>query len=168
MFSSTAAQVRNHPSRIQPRYGKMGDAQTGSRSRRITRPKLTALSATTVNAIVMEVDGVLGTRLAGTPRQHGERAERDEESADQPPHDLGLVTIRVPGRRGGRCITPGSGTSTTKPITTVTTTKSLQNSNIIGNSATPSLMLKMVASSISCSTDDRMVSCSLMYDEIRR
>ena len=80
----------------------------------------------------------------------------------------GLVAIRVPGLRGGRCITPGSGTSTMNPITTVTTTKNLPNSSFIGNRATPPLMLKIVASSISCSTDDRIVSCSFTYDEIRR
>ena len=72
----------------------------------------------------------------------------------------GRVTIRVPGLRGGRCMTPGSGTSTMNPMTTVTTTKNLQNSSCIGNSATPPLMLKIVASSMSCSTDDKIVSCS--------
>ena len=80
----------------------------------------------------------------------------------------GGFTMRVPGRRGGRSMTPGSGTSTMKPTTTVTTTKNLQNSSCIGNSATPPLMLKIVASSISWSTDDRMVSCRRMYDEMRR
>src|SRR5262245_20074092 len=73
----------------------------------------------------------------------------------------GELTIRGPGLRGGRCITPGSGTSAMKPITTVTTTKNLQNSSCIGNNATPSLMLKIVASSISWSTDDKIVSWSL-------
>ena len=57
----------------------------------------------------------------------------------------GAVTIRVPGLRGGRCMTLGSGTSTMNPITTVTTTKNLQNSSCIGNSATPPLMLRIVA-----------------------
>ena len=80
----------------------------------------------------------------------------------------GRVTIFVPGFRGGRCITLGSGTSAMNPITTVTTTKNLQNSSCIGNSATPPLMLRIVANSMSWSTDDRIVSCSLMYDVIRR
>ena len=55
------------------------------------------------------------------------------------------MTILVPGLRGGRCMTPGSGTSTMNPITTVMTTKNLQNSSWSGNSATPPLMFKMVA-----------------------
>ena len=46
------------------------------------------------------------------------------------------------------------------PMTTVTTTKNLQNSSCIGNSATPPLMSKIVARSMSCSTDDNTVSCS--------
>ena len=54
------------------------------------------------------------------------------------------------------------------PTTTVTTTKNLQNSSCIGNSATPPLMLKIVASSMSCSTEDRIVSCSFTYEVIRR
>ena len=74
----------------------------------------------------------------------------------------GRLTIFVPGLRGGRCMTPGSGTSTMNPMTTVMTTKNLQNSSCSGNRATPPLMLRMVAYTISCSTDDRMVSCSLM------
>ena len=49
-----------------------------------------------------------------------------------------------------------------KPTTTVTTTKNLQNRSCIGNRATPPLMLKIVASSISWSTDDRIVSWSRM------
>ena len=57
----------------------------------------------------------------------------------------GRLTILVPGLRGGRCITPGSGTSTMNPITTVMTTKNLQNSSCSGNRATPPLMLRMVA-----------------------
>ena len=57
----------------------------------------------------------------------------------------GRVTILVPGLRGGRCMTPGSGTSTMNPMTTVMTTKNLQNSSCSGNRATPPLMFKMVA-----------------------
>ena len=79
-----------------------------------------------------------------------------------------LVEMREPGSLGGRCMTPGSGTSTTIPITTVTTTNSLQKSSIIGNSATPPLTSKIVASSISCRTDDSTESCSLMYVLMRR
>ena len=80
----------------------------------------------------------------------------------------GRVTILVPGLRGGRCMTLGSGTSAMKPTTTVTTTKNLQNSSCIGNSATPPLMLKIVARSMSWSTDDSTVSCSFTYDVMRR
>ena len=76
--------------------------------------------------------------------------------------------MRDPGRRGGRCITLGSGTSTTNPMTTVTTTKNLQNSSCIGNSATPPLTLKIVARSMSWSTDDSTVSCNFTYDVMRR
>jgi hypothetical protein len=65
-------------------------------------------------------------------------------------------------------MTPGSGTSTMKPMTTVTTTKNFANSSCIGNRATPPLMLRMVAYSISCSTDDRIVYCSLTWLEMRR
>ncbi len=78
------------------------------------------------------------------------------------------VAILEPGVRGGRCITPGSGTSTMNPTTTVTTTKNLAKSSCIGNNATPPLMFRIVAYSISCRTDDRIVSCSFTYDEIRR
>ncbi len=48
------------------------------------------------------------------------------------------------------------------PITTVMTTKNLQNSSCSGNRATPPLMLKMVAYTMSSSTEDKMVSCILM------
>src|SRR3954454_5475216 len=63
MFSSTAAHVSVHPRMIQPRYGNIGDDHHGSRSRRITRPLLTAARATTAKAIVIETDGsfVLGS-----------------------------------------------------------------------------------------------------------
>ena len=73
----------------------------------------------------------------------------------------GVLTIFVPGLRGGRCMTPGSGTSTMNPITTVMTTKNFANSSWSGKRATPSLMLRIVAYTISCSTDDRIVSWSL-------
>jgi hypothetical protein len=65
-------------------------------------------------------------------------------------------------------MTPGSGTSTMNPTTTLTTTKNLQNRSCSGNRATPSLMLRMVAKSMSCNTADRIVSCSRTYVEIRR
>ena len=81
---------------------------------------------------------------------------------------MGRLTILVPGLRGGRCITLGSGTSAMNPTTTVTTTKNLQNSSCIGNSATPPLMLKIVARSMSCRTEDNTVSCSFTYVVIRR
>src|SRR4051794_17845017 len=63
MFSSTAAQVSVHPKMIQPRYGKIGADHHASLSRRITRPLLTALSATTAKAIVIDTDAsvVLGS-----------------------------------------------------------------------------------------------------------
>src|SRR6185312_6378562 len=77
------------------------------------------------------------------------------------------VTILVPGERGGRRITLGSGTSAMNPTTTVTTTKNLQNSSCIGNSATPPLMFRIVARTMSCSTEDSTVSWSFTYDVMR-
>ena len=121
---------------------------------------MTALSATMAKAIVIDTDGVGRARLVRAPGQHHQRQAGDDEAGDRPAHDLGAVTILDPGLRGGRCMTPGSGTSTMNPMTTVTTTKNLPNSSCIGNRATPPLMLKIVAYSISCSTDDRIVSCS--------
>ena len=43
------------------------------------------------------------------------------------------VAILDPGVRGGRCMTPGCGTSTMNPMTTVTTTKNLANRSCNGN-----------------------------------
>jgi hypothetical protein len=126
----------------------------------MTRPLLTALRATTAKAIVIDTDGSV---VLGSP---GPQASSINARAEMMKPVMaqrtvcGRVAIRDPGVRGGRCMTPGSGTSTMNPITTVTTTKNLANSSCIGNRATPPLMLKMVAYSMSCSTEDRIVSCS--------
>ena len=74
---------------IQPKYGNTGDDHGASRSRRITMPRFTALSATIANAIVIEIDGSVGARLVGTPLQHREREAGDDEAADQPADHLG-------------------------------------------------------------------------------
>ena len=42
--------------------------------------------------------------------------------------------------RGRRCITPGLGTSAMNPVTTVMTTKNLQNTSSSGNKATTATM----------------------------
>src|SRR5690348_17701779 len=56
MFSSTAAQVRTQPRMTQPRNGNTGEDHGAWRSRRMTRPMLTALSETMANAMVMLTD----------------------------------------------------------------------------------------------------------------
>src|SRR5689334_22674514 len=124
----------------------------------MTRPRLTAVSDTKANAIVIEADGsvVLGVSGPRTRIPSAITATTDPLTTHRT--ICGVLTIRVPGARGGRCITPGSGTSITNPITTVITTKNLQNRSCNGKSATPPLMLKIVASSMSWSTDDRIVS----------
>src|SRR3954451_11427649 len=168
MDSSTAAQVSTQPAMIQPKYGKSGEDHGASRSRRMTTPKLTALNETSAKAIVMEVDpvSVLGSPGPQASRPNAMPATRKPLMAHR--ISCGRFTILVPGERGGRCMTLGSGTSTMNPTTTVTTTKNLQNSSCKGKSATPWLMLRMVAYTINCRTEDRIVSCNLMYDEIRR
>src|SRR6516225_3024549 len=127
----------------------------------MTRPMLTALSETMAKAMVMLTDAPV---VFGLPGPHS-RTESAVAATTNPKTNQrmihGLVTILVPGLRGGRCMTPGSGTSAMNPITTVMTTKNLQNSSCSGNRATPELMLRMVAYTISCSTDDKIVSCIL-------
>src|SRR3954454_6394285 len=120
-------------------------------------PRLTALSATTANAIVIGTDASV---VLGLPGPHWSTASASTATTKPlTAHRMtcGVLTMRVPGLRGGRCMTLGSGTSAMKPITTVTTTKNLQNSSCSGKSATPWLMLKMVAYSISWSTEDSTV-----------
>src|SRR5215207_10308529 len=114
---------------------------------------LTAVSATMAKAMVMAADGcsVLGSSGPQASTANAVAATMNPVTTQR--MICGGLTIFVPGLRGGRCMTPGSGTSTMNPITTVTTTKNLANSSCIGNRATPPLMLKMVAYSISCSTD---------------
>ena len=99
---------------------------------------------------------LVGAVVIGTDRRLGKRSDRAAREAKKkekgPPRwqraatirplstqrmIWGRLTILVPGLRGGRCMTLGSGTSTMNPITTVTTTKNLQNSSCMGNSATP-------------------------------
>ena len=102
---------------IQPRYGKIGDDHGGL--------ALAAHDEADVDRAERD-DGeghrhrhrrVGGARLVGTPRQHRQRQAGDDEAADQPSaRSAARVTILVPGLRGGRCMTPGSGTSTMNPI----------------------------------------------------
>ena len=56
MLSSTAAQVSAQPAMMQPRKGNTGGDHAASRSRRMTMPRFTALSATIAKAMVIEVD----------------------------------------------------------------------------------------------------------------
>src|SRR5579871_752220 len=127
----------------------------------MTRPMLTALNETIANAMVMDCDAcvVLGFPGPNASTQRAVAAITNPVTTQR--MICGRLTIFVPGLRGGRCITPGSGTSTMNPITTVMTTKNLQNSNCSGNRATPPLMFRIVAYTISWSTADKIVSCSL-------
>src|SRR5215471_1650673 len=127
----------------------------------MTRPRLTALSATMANAIVIDTDGSVVLGSSGPQLSTASARPAMTKPLSSQRTTWGRVTILVPGLRGGRCITLGSGTSAMKPITTVMTMKNLQNSNCSGNRAMPELMLKIVAYTINCSTEDRIVSCSL-------
>ena len=151
---------------IHPKYGNRGDDHGASRSRRSTTPRFTALSATIANAIVMETEAwsVLGASGPHSSTASASPAMTNPLTSQRT--TWGRVTILVPGVRGGRCITLGSGTSAMNPMTTVTTTKNLQNSNCIGNSATPPLMSKIVARTMSCSTDgqDRQLQLHVRGD----
>src|SRR5215472_1723897 len=126
------------------------------------RPMLTALNEMMAKAMVMDADGCVVLGLSGPPSSTESAVTATTNPVTTQRTICGRLTIFVPGLRGGRCMTPGSGTSTMNPITTVMTTKNLQNSSCSGNRATPPLMLKMVAYTISWSTEDRMVSCILM------
>src|SRR6516165_9203849 len=123
------------------------------------RPMLTALNETTANAMVMFTDACVVLGLPGPHSSTASAVAATTNPVTTQRMTCGQLTIFVPGLRGGRCMTPGSGTSTMNPITTVMTTKNLQNSNCSGNSATPPLMFRIVAYTISCSTDDKIVSC---------
>ena len=122
---------------------------------------LTALSETTAKAIVIEADGCV---VLGSSGPHASTA-RAQAATTNPLTTQRTICGRVDDPGAGLARRPlhhaGSGTSTMNPMTTVTTTKNLQNSSCSGNSATPPLMLRIVANTISCSTDDRIVSCSL-------
>jgi hypothetical protein len=131
-------------------------------------PRLTALNATMAKAIVIETDGSAVLDWSGPHCNTASASPAMMKPLTNQRTIWGRVTILVPGPRGGRCMTLGSGTSTMNPTTTVTTTKNLQNSSCIGNSATPPLMLKMVARSMSWSTDDKTVSWSFTYEVMRR
>src|SRR6201995_4730720 len=100
----------------------------------MTRPMLTALNEMMAKAMVMLTDGAV---VLGLPGPHSS-TDRAVAATTNPKMNQrmthGLVTILVPGVRGGRCMTPGSGASTMNPMTTVMTTKNLQNSNWRGNS----------------------------------
>ena len=76
---------------IQPKYGNTGDDHGGSRSRRSTTPRFTALSATIANAIVIEIDGWSVLGVSGPHCKHREREAGDDEAADQPADTWGRV-----------------------------------------------------------------------------
>src|SRR6201987_1342227 len=122
----------------------------------MTRPMLTALNEPMAKAMVMLTDAWVVLGLPGPHSSTHRAVTATTNPVTNQRMTCGRVTILVPGLRGGLCMTPGSGTSTMNPITTVMTTKNLQNSSWSGNRATPPLMLKMVAYTISCSTDDRI------------
>ena len=90
MLSSTAAQVsdpaEDDPAEVREHRRRPAAARARGAC---TMPRLTALSATIANAIVIETDGSVGARLVGTPLQHGEREAGDDEAADQPADRLG-------------------------------------------------------------------------------
>ncbi len=111
--------------------GNSGEDQGASRSRRITNPKFTAVNATTANAIVIDTDACVVLGLSGPRSRTNNAVTATTRPLSTRRMICGRLTIRVPGLRGGRCITPGSGTSTMNPTTTVTTTKNLQNSSCI-------------------------------------
>src|SRR3974390_3544127 len=130
----------------------------------MTTPRFTALNATTANAIVIEIDAWVVLGVSGPHSSTASASTATTKPVTSQRTTCGGFTIRVPGARGGRCITPGSGTSAMNPMTTMTTTKNLQNRSCIGKRATPPLMSKMVARSISWRTDDKIESWSLTYD----
>jgi len=106
---------------------------------------LTADSETMANAMVMLTEAPV---VDGLPGPHSRTASAVAATVNPKTNQRmthGRVTILAPGLRGGRCMTPGSGTSAMNPITTVMTTKNLQNSSCSGNRATPPLMSGMVA-----------------------
>ena len=65
MPSSTAAHVRPQPAISHPKYGNSGDDHGTWRSRRMTTPRLTALNATTANAIVIDTDAAVADGSSG-------------------------------------------------------------------------------------------------------
>ena len=73
MPSSTAAQVRIQPRMIQPRKGNTGEDHGAWRSRRMTRPMLTALNETMAKAMVMLTDAAVVLGLPG-PHSSTDRA----------------------------------------------------------------------------------------------
>ena len=160
MPSSTAAIVRNQPSITHPIKGNNGADHIGSRSRRITRPLFTPARATTANAIVIDTDP---TVVLGSSGPYWSKTSAGAAMSNPPITHLTVwarLAIFVPGTRGGRCMTLGSGTSTMKPTTTVAMTKNFANNSCIGKRATPPLTLRMVASNINWSTEDSTVSCN--------
>jgi hypothetical protein len=126
----------------------------------MTRPRLTALNETMAKAMVMLTDACVVLGLPGPHSSTASTMAATRKPLANQRTSCGRLTILVPGLRGGRCITLGSGTSAMNPTTTVITTKNLQNSSCSGNSAMPWLMLRMVAYTMICSTEDRIVSCS--------
>src|ERR1051326_3661093 len=102
MPSSTAAQVRTQPRMTQPRKGNTGEDHGAWRSRRMTRPMLTADSETMAKAMVMLTDAWVVLGLPG-PHSSTDRAVAatvNPKMNQRMTH--GLVTILVPGLRGTR------------------------------------------------------------------
>ena len=94
---------------IHPRYGNIGDDHGASRSRRITMPRLTALSATTAKAIVIEIDGSVVLGSSGPHCRTASARPAMMKPLITQRTIWGRVTILVPGLRGGRCMTLGIG-----------------------------------------------------------
>jgi len=103
------------------------------------------LRETIANAIVLEPDGSVVLGWSGPHSSTASAVTATANPVIAQRKICGGLTILVPGLRGGRCITLGSGTSTMNPTTTVTTTKNLQKRSWSGKKATPSLTLKIVA-----------------------
>ena len=109
MPSSTAAQVRTQPAMSQPKYGNIGDDHGACRSRRMTTPRFTALSATTANAMVIETEPTVVVGSSGPHSSTASALDGDEEPADRPPDDLGRVDDAGAGPAGWEVHDAGVG-----------------------------------------------------------
>src|SRR5262249_57237626 len=98
---------------------------------------LTALNETMANAMVIDADACVVLGFPGPKASTQSAVAATANPVTTQRMTCGGFTIFLPGLRGGRRITPGSGTSTMDPITTVMTTKNLHNHNWSRNRATP-------------------------------